>query len=52
MLCWATLCGLVLLELAGDREDLPDDIGRLYEAAAARLGELPSRRRPSDPSGR
>ena len=43
-LCWATLCGLVLLELAGDREDLPDDIGQLYEAVAAKLGELPSRR--------
>jgi AcrR family transcriptional regulator len=42
MLCWATLCGLVLLELAGDREDLPENIGRFYEAAAARLGELPS----------
>jgi len=42
ILGWATLCGLVLLELAGDREDLPTDIGRLYEAAAARLGELPS----------
>ncbi len=33
MLGWATLCGLVLLELGGDRENLPEDIGRLYAAA-------------------
>lgn len=33
MLGWATLCGLVLLELGGDRESLPEDIGRLYAAA-------------------
>jgi AcrR family transcriptional regulator len=33
MLAWATLCGLVLLELGCDRENLPDDIGRLYAAA-------------------
>jgi AcrR family transcriptional regulator len=39
MLGWATLCGLVLLELGCDREDLPEDIGWLYEAAAARFGE-------------
>jgi AcrR family transcriptional regulator len=43
MLCWATLCGLVLLELACDQEDLPEDIGWLYETAAARFGGLPSR---------
>jgi AcrR family transcriptional regulator len=43
MLCWATLCGLALLELACDQEDLPEDIGWLYETAAARFGELPSR---------
>jgi AcrR family transcriptional regulator len=43
MLGWATLCGLVLLELACDQEDLPEDIGWLYETAAARLGESPSR---------
>jgi AcrR family transcriptional regulator len=34
MLGWATLCGLVLLELGCDEEDLPQDIGRLYAAAA------------------
>jgi AcrR family transcriptional regulator len=33
MLSWATLCGLVLLELGCDREDLPEDIGNLYAAA-------------------
>jgi AcrR family transcriptional regulator len=33
ILGWATLCGLVLLELGGDREDLPEDIGTLYAAA-------------------
>ncbi|MGH3203101.1 MAG: TetR/AcrR family transcriptional regulator [Streptosporangiaceae bacterium] len=33
MLGWATLCGLVLLELGCDREDLAEDIGRLYAAA-------------------
>ena len=33
MLGWATLCGLVLLEVGGDRESLPEDIGRLYAAA-------------------
>ena|SRR5579863_10482415 len=33
MLGWATLCGLVLLELGCDREDLPEDIGTLYAAA-------------------
>src|SRR6266700_3912670 len=33
MLSWATLCGLVLLELGRDREDLPEDIGKLYAAA-------------------
>lgn len=33
MLGWATLCGLVLLELGGDRESLPEDIARLYAAA-------------------
>jgi AcrR family transcriptional regulator len=33
VLGWATLCGLVLLELGCDREDLPEDIGRLYAAA-------------------
>ena len=33
MLGWATLCGLVPLELGGDREDLREDIGRLYAAA-------------------
>jgi AcrR family transcriptional regulator len=33
MLGWATLCGLVLLELGCDRESLPEDIGRLYAAA-------------------
>lgn len=43
ILCWATLCGLVLLELACDQEDLPEDIGWLYETAAARFGELPGR---------
>jgi hypothetical protein len=43
MLGWATLCGLVLLELACDREDLPEDIGWLYETAAASFGELPGR---------
>ena len=42
-LCWATLCGLVLLELTCDADDLPDDIDRLYETAAASLGELPGR---------
>jgi AcrR family transcriptional regulator len=42
MLCWATLCGLVLLELACDQEDLPEDIGWLYETAIARFGELPA----------
>jgi AcrR family transcriptional regulator len=42
MLYWATLCGLVLLELACGQEDLPEDIGWLYETAAARFGELPS----------
>jgi AcrR family transcriptional regulator len=31
LLSWATLCGLVLLELASDRDDLPDDIGQLYD---------------------
>lgn len=36
VLCWATLCGLVLLELACDREDLPEDIGKLYAAAGLR----------------
>jgi AcrR family transcriptional regulator len=30
---WATLCGLVLLELGCDREDLPEDLGELYAAA-------------------
>jgi AcrR family transcriptional regulator len=39
MLGWATLCGLVLLELGCDPEDLPEDIGWLYETAAARFGE-------------
>jgi AcrR family transcriptional regulator len=39
MLGWATLCGLVLLELACEQEDLPEDIGWLYETAAARFGE-------------
>jgi AcrR family transcriptional regulator len=43
MLCWATLIGLALLELACDQEDLPEDIGWLYETAVARFGELPSR---------
>jgi AcrR family transcriptional regulator len=38
MLCWATLCGLVLLELAGDPADLPEDIGPLYDCI-----ELPGR---------
>lgn len=33
MLSWATLCGLVLLELDCDPEDLPEDIGKLYAAA-------------------
>jgi hypothetical protein len=33
MLGWATLCGLVLLELSCDREDQPEDIGKLYAAA-------------------
>jgi AcrR family transcriptional regulator len=33
MLGWATLCGLVLLELGCEREDLPEDIGELYAAA-------------------
>jgi AcrR family transcriptional regulator len=33
MLGWATLCGLVLLELGCEREDLPEDIGKLYAAA-------------------
>ena len=33
MLGWATLCGLVLLEVGGDQESLPEDIGRLYAAA-------------------
>jgi AcrR family transcriptional regulator len=33
LLGWATLCGLVLLELGCDREDLPEDLGRLYAAA-------------------
>jgi AcrR family transcriptional regulator len=39
MLCWATLCGLALLELACDQADLPEDIGWLYQTAAARLAE-------------
>jgi AcrR family transcriptional regulator len=43
VLGWATLCGLVLLELGCDREDLPEDIGWLYETAVARFGELPGR---------
>jgi AcrR family transcriptional regulator len=43
MLWWATLCGLVILELACDQEDLPEDIGWLYETAAARFGESSSR---------
>jgi AcrR family transcriptional regulator len=33
MLGWATLCGLVLLELGCERQDLPEDIGKLYAAA-------------------
>jgi len=33
MLGWATLCGLVLLELGCEREELPEDIGKLYAAA-------------------
>ena len=33
MLGWATLCGLVLLELSCDREDLPEDLSSLYAAA-------------------
>jgi hypothetical protein len=33
VLGWATLCGLVLLELDCDREDLPEDIGKLCAAA-------------------
>jgi AcrR family transcriptional regulator len=33
VLGWATLCGLVLLELGCDPEDLPADIGKLYAAA-------------------
>ena len=33
VLGWATLCGLVLLELGCDREDLPEDLGQLYAAA-------------------
>jgi AcrR family transcriptional regulator len=33
ILGWATLCGLVLLELGCEREDLPEDIGKLYAAA-------------------
>ena len=37
VLGWATLCGLVLLELGCDREDLPEDIGQLYLYAAAGL---------------
>lgn len=37
MLAWATLCGLMLLELACDQADLPEDIGWLYETAAARV---------------
>jgi len=43
ILGWATLCGLVLLELGCDQEDLPEDIGWLYETAAASFGELPGR---------
>jgi AcrR family transcriptional regulator len=38
MLGWATLCGLVLLELSCDPEDRPEDIRHLYQAAAANLG--------------
>lgn len=37
MLGWATLCGLALLELACDPADLPEDIGWLYQTAAAQL---------------
>jgi hypothetical protein len=33
VLSWATLCGLVLLELGCDQEDLPEDIGKLYATA-------------------
>jgi AcrR family transcriptional regulator len=38
MLGWATICGLVLLELGCDREDLPEDIGKLYAAAGLPAG--------------
>jgi AcrR family transcriptional regulator len=42
---WATLCGLALLELACAPEDLPEDIGWLYEAAATTrpAGQPPTR---------
>ncbi|SRR6266571_1321681 len=36
---WATLYGLVVLEVSGDPEDLPADIGQLYAAALAGFGE-------------
>jgi AcrR family transcriptional regulator len=45
MLGWATLCGLVLLELGCDREELPEDIGKLYELGY--LGLLAESRRAS-----
>lgn len=38
LLPWAALCGLALLELACDREDLPDNLDRLYETAARLAG--------------